>query len=49
MEQENKQKIIDLLESEKWTPLVHPTNVELETSKLLNSILDDVINKVKDL
>ena len=39
-----KQKIIKWLENEKWYPLM-PTNEEYQTSKLLNNILDDIIDR----
>jgi len=43
-EQIAKQKVIDFLKKEMWYPS-NPTNVELETSILLNTILADIISR----
>ena len=43
-----KEDIIKLLEAEYWLPMVHVTNLEYETSKLLNKIIDTIIEKVKN-
>lgn len=40
-----KKEIIDLLNSEMWYPKM-PTDVQWETSKLLNAILADIMYKI---
>ncbi len=42
-----KEELIKWLEKEKWYPLIHVTEVELETSELLNKILDNMITRLK--
>lgn len=42
-----KEDIISLLENEKWQISWRSTDIEMETAKLLNTILDIIINKIK--
>ncbi len=43
-----KHIVLEMLHNEHWFPMVHPTNVEMETSKLLNAILDTIASKIED-
>lgn len=44
--EEIKQKVIEMLRNEKWYPAIKPTELEFETSKLLNAILEDIVSRV---
>jgi hypothetical protein len=41
--------IIDMLEKEKWYPSIRPTNMELKTSELLNNIITDIQERLKEI
>ncbi len=48
MEQDLKEKIIELLKSERWFVLsARTTDLEVEVADLLNKILDNTIEKIK--
>ena len=41
-------ELIEWLEKEKWYPMIKPTNAELEASKLLNAIIEDMQHRLND-
>jgi hypothetical protein len=44
----DKEELISFLESEKWYPIIHPTNIELETSYLLEDNLNSIISRIEN-
>ena len=47
MKEQIYNEVIEELKREKWYPMVHPTDIEIETSKLLNDIIDRIIESLE--
>ena len=45
----DKQKIIDLIKAEYWRPMSKVTNVEFETMKLYNELIEGLLERIKEM
>ncbi len=44
----DKDTAISILNSHKWYPMIHPTDLEMETSKLLNRCIELMVKEIEE-